>query len=228
MKCSKRVRNWKVAASGLLALFVSLGLGRAQLIVNGFDTASEVSQWRFDYGINTTTWTFDATRDANGNPNSGSMRVDIPFSSALGGNNKAALTTDRWFPGINGASFTSLQFDIRIDPSSAPDAFGLNGFFSMAIRNTDSYNYIGEFNDNVGVSWMTNMPNGWRHVVVSPLVTPDDAIRALTFQLYGGPSQNINGDVIFNIDNIVFVPEPSTIALFGLGALGALVFRRRS
>ena len=29
------------------------------------------------------------------------------------------------------------------------------------------------------------------------------------------------------LDNIVFVPEPSTLALFGLAALGGLALRRR-
>jgi len=228
MKSCLKENPVKLTALALSGLAVSIGLAPAQvLIVNQFNSAAEVSQWRYDYGISTTTFTFDPTLDANGNPGSGSMRVDVPFNSALMGNNKVGLTTDRWYPGISGAGFERLEFDIRVDPSSAPDAFGLNGYFSMAIRNTDSYNYVGEFNDNIGISWQTNMPNGWRHCVVSPLVTPDDAIRALTIQLYGGPSQNISGDVIFNIDNIQFVPEPSAIALVGLGAVAVLSRRRR-
>jgi hypothetical protein len=163
---------------------------------------------------------FDPTLDANGNASSGSMRVTLTFNSSFGGNNQGAYTTDRWFPAINGAGFTSLQFDLRVDPNSAPDAFGNNGYFVMAIRNTGNYNYITQFGDNV------RSADGWRHVSV-PLTAPFDQMRALTFNLYGGPSQNIDGDVTFNIDNIVLVPEPSTTALFGLGALGAFAIRRR-
>ena len=217
--------SWIITILGLIGLAVAPRLTVGQEVVNRFDTAGEAGQWRFDFGIGSTSWSWDPTLDSLGNAASGSLKVTIPFQASLGFNNKAALTTDRWYPGLNGASYTSLDFDIRIDPDSAPDAFGLNGYFTMAIRNTDNYNYIQQFGDNVGVSWMVNMPNGWRHVSV-PLTGPYDHIRALTFQLYGGPSQNIDGPVTFNLDNIVFVPEPSSAAIFGLGALGLFVIRR--
>jgi len=194
--------------------------------INQFNSAAEVSQWRFDFGSATHSGVFDATTDANGNAASGSMKVVVGFNTALGGENKVAYTRDAFFPGADGSQFSSLQMDLKIDPGSAPDAFGNNGFFSLAIRNTDNYTYVQEFGDNV------RSADGWRHISVSPLVGPNEAIRALTWQLYGGPSQNINGSLTLWVDNVSFtaVPEPSTVAFLFLGAalLLARIAKRRS
>lgn len=170
---------------------------RGDLVVNQFNDASEVSQWRFDFGSVTQSATFDPTMDANGNPNSGSMKITLGFSSALAGDNKGAFTHDFAMP-LNGANFTGLQMDVKIDPSSAMDAFGNNGFFTVALRNAAGYVWSPQFNDNVSSA------DGWRHISVSPLMDPADDIRAITLQLYGGPQQNIDGSVTMWVDNISF------------------------
>lgn len=213
------------AVFGAVALACSIGrLDAADPVINRFNSSSEVSQWRFDFGGAGHTATFDPSMDANGNAASGAMRVVLSFNTALGGENKAAYTRDAFFPGVNGSEFSGLQMDLRIDPASAVDAFGNNGFFSVAIRNTDNYNYIQQFGDNV------RSADGWRHINASPLIAPYEAIRAITWQLYGGPSQNINGELTLWIDNVEFtpVPEPSALGLAVLGGLGLLVLRRRA
>ena len=217
--------RFKVA--GLAGLIWGLSFGQIDAAdgnINQFNSASEVGQWRFDFGQVSHTAEFDATMDANGNASSGSMKIILGFNTALAGENKAAYTRDAFFPGVDGAEFSGLQMDVRIDPGSAVDAFGNNGFFSLAVRNTDGYNYVQQFGDNV------RSADGWRHINASPLTAPYEAIRAITWQLYGGPSQNINGTLTLWIDNVVFtpVPEPSTFALAALGALGWLAWRRRS
>jgi len=121
----------------------SFNNGQGHTVLNRFDTAAEVSQWRFDFGGVAHTESFDALTDANGNPGSGSMKVTLSFNSVLASENKSAYTRDAFFPaGVNGAAFSSLQMDVRIAPASALDAFGNSGFFSLVIRNTDAYNYI--------------------------------------------------------------------------------------
>jgi len=215
-----RWRNPAIVGSLVLACSP---LCAADGTINRFNSSSEVGQWRFDFGSVTHATAFDAAMDANGNAASGSMKVILGFNTALGTENKAAYTRDAFFPGVNGSQFSSLQMDIRVDPASAPDAFGNNGFFSLAIRNTDNYNYSQQFGDNL------HSADGWRHITASPLTPPDDAIRAITWQLYGGPSQNINGQLTLWIDNVEFtpVPEPSAVALAGLGALAFLIWRKR-
>jgi hypothetical protein len=193
----------------------------ADVIINQFNNAAEVTQWRFDFGGVTHAELF-STDDANSNALSGSLKVTLNFPAA-NADHKGAYTRDAFFPGVNGSLFTTLQFDLKVDPNSALDAFGNNGFFSMALRNTDNYNYISQFGDNIRID------AGWRHVSV-PLTGPYDAIRALTFQLYGGPSQNLGGPVTLYLDNVFFteVPEPSSIALLLAGGLAIWICRKQS
>ena len=210
MQATPNPRRW-IVALGLMTSFSWLSAS-GDVIVNRFNTTNEVSQWRFDFGGVTHSELF-STDDANGNPLSGSLRVTMNFPAG-NGDHKGAYTRDAFFPGVNGSGFTGLQFDVKVDSGSAFDAFGNNGFFSMALRNTDNYNYVQQFGDNIRID------AGWRHVSV-PLTGPFDAIRGLTFQLYGGPSQNLPGPVTLYIDNVLFteVPEPSAAALLACGAL---------
>lgn len=207
-----------VAASAV----VTCPAARGQVVLNRFDTASEVSQWRFDFGSATHTEAFDPAVDATGNPASGSMRVTLTFNTTLAGENKGAYTRDI-FPGLNGATFGGLAMDVRVNPGSALDAFGNNGFFALVIRNTGNYDYNQQFGDNI------RSADGWRHIVASPLTGAVNDIRGVTWQLYGGPAQNINGPVTLWFDNVVFsaVPEPSPLALLPLGVLGWLAYRGR-
>jgi len=222
MKNDKTYPRFKLTALAGMALALSPCPTRADVIINQFNSSSEVSQWRFDFGGVTHTEAFDPTQDANGNLASGSMRVTLGFNTTLGGNNKGAYTRDI-FPGLDGTAFSSMQMDVKVDPNSALDAFGNNGFFGLAIRNTGNYDYFGQFGDNL------HSADGWRHISVSPLTGTVNDIRGVTWQLYGGPSQNITGPVTLWFDNVSFtpVPEPSSLALAALGALGLVLLRHR-
>lgn len=192
-----------------------------QLIVNNFD--SGLQSWRFDFGGPGSMLSNDPTNDSTGNPNSGSLKMDMPFRVALGGDNKFAYTGDLFFPGQNfAAAYTSLQFDLKVEPGSALDAFGNHGFFAFVSRETDNYNY----NQILGVNLNPADDGNW--VTYTIPTTSMLATRAFTTQLYGGPSQNIEGRVVMWLDNIRLVPEPSsmgTLAIVGIGAL--LGWRRR-
>jgi len=208
----------------LLGVFVAIPAARARadVILNQFNDASELNKWRFDFGSVSHTAVFDPTVDANNNPTSGSMKVTLGFNTSLGGDNKGAYTRDI-FPGLDGTTFTGLSMDVKVDPSSATDAFGQNGFFNAALRNGPNYDYQSQ--NGIGLSSAT----GWQHYTVSPLTGTINDIRGLTLQLYGGPSQNINGPVTFWIDNVTFtqVPEPASLVTFGCVAMGCLLHRRR-
>ena len=186
-------------------------------VVNKFDSAAEIGDWRFDYGGATQTKSF-STDDAAGSATSGSMQLDMTFGGA---NQQYAFTNDEFGTGTD-LSNQRLDFDAKIVAGSAPDAFANNGYFQFFIRNTDNYNSVQEVGDNVKAA------DGWRHFTVNPVIGPANLARALTVQLYGGGAQNINGTVTLRLDNVVFsaTPEPTTFAA-ALGGGIALLRRRR-
>ena len=205
-----------------LGALVMCGSASAQLQVSSFDT--DLEGWRFDFGSAATTLTFDPAQDSTGNPLSGSMRLDMAFDATFGGDNKSAVTVDRWAsPGVDLSVYTALEADIMIDPNSAFDAFGNHGYHQFAIRNTDNYNYRSEggFNLAPATGWFT------RSVPIGNFSMPIDMARALTMQLYGGPSQNITGTVTIWLDNVRFVPEPGCGTLIVMMSGLAGIARRR-
>ena len=194
------------------------------LVVNRFDTAAEVAKWRYDFGL-PATLSFDAAKDAGGSASSGALKVETTFSATAGGDNKSAITTDAFFPGRDVSGYSTLDADFFIAPGSA-ESFNpgsdIHGYRQFAIRNTDNYNYQSEGGGNFG-------PSGrWFHVSipVSSFAQPVNAMRALTLQLYGGPGHNLTGPVTYWIDNVVFVPEPSSAAMLLL-PIAAAILRRR-
>ena len=196
------------------------------LVINRFDSAAELSKWRYDFGL-PATLSFDASKDAGSNASSGALKVETTFSATAGGDNKSASTTDAFFPARDVSGYSSLDVDFFIAPGSA-ESFNagsdIHGYRQFAIRNTNNYDYHSEGGGNFG-------PSGqWFHVSVpiSSFAQPVDAMRALTLQLYGGPGHNLNGPVTYWIDNVVLVPEPASLGLLTMGAAAIFLRRRRT
>ena len=170
---------------------------------------------RFDYGGTTTTAANTtiafSTNDAAGNPASGSIQFTIPMDVTVdGGNTKGAFTFDFYHNGGAASNLTSLSFDVMVDTNSTPEQTnnfaGGYGYLQFVSRNSSySFNLIpsSAFAEDVGAAYTGTTAGHWQHVVI-PLdsTVPDDVIRGLTFQLYGGPGQNISGTVILYFDNL--------------------------
>lgn len=198
MSRANRMRALCAATAGVLALGIAPAL-RADQVVNQFNTADEAAQWNFEFGSVGHDLSWDPSFDANGNPASGSLKVTFTFDATLGGDNKGAITRDLGSAaGLDGTKFTGISMDIALDPNSATDAFGANGYGSLALRNGPNWDWMQQFGDNLSAA------QSWRHISVSPLQGTVDALHAITFQIYGGPAQNITGPVTFWIDNVVF------------------------
>ncbi|MEM8681390.1 MAG: hypothetical protein AAGF97_18750, partial [Planctomycetota bacterium] len=155
---------------------------------NTFAISVDLSSLRYDFGIGAGSANFVVTDGVDGDVND-SYDATLSFDVANGGNNKHALTADVWPVVTDLTGFASLDLTIDVDPSSALDAFGNHGFMQVVVRNNDSYDYVpvSSFNLQTGTN------------VVSASLAGLDAARALTFDLYGGPSQDIDGDVIISV-----------------------------
>src|SRR5436190_2538446 len=191
---------------GFAALFAALAVGQSRaddVVISEFNSAADITPWKFDYGTagipNSLAF---STQDSSGNAASGSMEIDVSY----GTNFVQAAFTANLPAALDATTFTSLEFDVKVDPGSALDKFGNAVYFQLAIRNGSAYTYNKVFQDNV-TTVSTN--NGWRHVVVSPLPAPVDDIRAITLDLYDN-NYATNGPAKLFIDSLKFT-KPSAV-----------------
>jgi len=161
------------------------------------------------YGGNTavdpTNIIWDPTQDANGDTNSGSLKIIATFSGAnqyvlwdRGPNNSFALNP----PITNGNGLLTLEFDIKYDPSSPTVVNGtVTNYGHFEIGVVPPYNGatdLGTFDYNV-----TN--TGWVHVVVplNPVQNQNlQNISGLFLKQYGGFYGPLNGTTTLWIDNL--------------------------
>ncbi len=178
----------------------------------------DLSSLRYDFGAGASLASFAVGNGVNPDPND-SFDATMTFDVALGSNNKHALTADVWGSETDLTGFASLDLTIEVDPASALDTFGNHGFYQIAGRNTDGYDYIqlAGFNLAPGTS------------IISLPLDQMNAARALTFDHYGGPEQDIMGDVIYSLIDarLVPVPEPACGLLVLSLFAGISFFRRR-
>jgi hypothetical protein len=91
---------------------------------NTFDVVESINGWAHWWGAASETREFDATKDADGNPASGSMKVTVPYRRANGGDNQFSMwgsfsgNPNSWGVPLNGTLYTNLEMDIYWDPSS--------------------------------------------------------------------------------------------------------------
>ena len=119
--------------AGISALALSAAAQPSDIIVNNFDTADEAAGWSRWWGAASQGYEFDATVDAAGNANSGSLKATIGF-------NQPAYTGDNQFAVIhpltpmNGSDYTNLVFDLRWDPSSPTRPYNDHGYLECGFR----------------------------------------------------------------------------------------------
>ncbi len=184
------------------------------VLVSKFDNSTETDPWQFDYGSpNIVNLTQFSTDDADGDPNSGSLEIQAGYGP---GSPQAAFTATL-NPTVDASTYLSLEFDVKVDPASALDPSGNAAYFQLALRVGTGFSYNKQFADNVAI---VSTNNGWRHVVVSPLVGSVDDIHGITLDPYDGNYTAFNGPTIMRIDNLKFTapltvtpPPPPTASL---------------
>ena len=190
--------------SAFLVAFTADKIQADDVVINQFNSADEVTAWHFDYGsANVVTSVAFSTKDAQSSAASGSMAIDVTYGPSF---QQAAFTANLPAP-VNATTFSSLEFDVKVDDASDLDKFGNALYFQLAIRNGAGFAYNKVFQDNVAV---VSTNGGWRHVVISPLTGGVDDIRAITLDLYDGNYES-NSTAKIYVDNLKFTQPTPTV-----------------
>jgi hypothetical protein len=202
-----------------------------------------------DYGTPTVTATHTVTESANNSPNpnlgsptSGSLKLAWTFNTATDTDGAAAFTMDIFH---SNQTFTSISFDMYVDPTSTPDAssnagYTEYGYFQIFTRDqSNSYqeNEVKGGPDSSGLGAtpgtdpVTGLPDAtfgtgvWEHFTVK-LIGAAQNLSGLTFQDF---SNGTNGPDAIYLDNITLnaVPEPASLGLLAVAGSSMLMRRRR-
>ncbi len=144
------MKIYKYIWTAILAAALATSSGMAQTVLtnsytnsfpnggaSGFFTGGSVASWIDWYGSFTATLQGDATKDAGGDPTSGSLNISLPFSGA-------SQQVQLFGTFDNGASYdnseviplniiTNMGFDIYVDPATATDSSGNFGSIEMSL-----------------------------------------------------------------------------------------------
>jgi hypothetical protein len=200
-------------------LILSVGLilqnASAQLLIESFENTLDgwtVQNGNYTAGFSTTTGVTDGSYSLSltgtAAPSYGQI-LGSPsttlLTSELAG--ASALSFDVYAPG--GSFGYYLQFDVDINNSDT-------GYVSL-----DGYSYPG-----VSIGGETTVTVPISASLQSALAASPNG-TSIYIQVGGGFS---DGNETFYLDNIQLTPapEPATLALFGLGLAGVMVFRRRN
>jgi len=189
---------------GVVAPWSMIHVARADFAVNDFNSADEVASWNFEtWSTATATATWDPTVDSLGNPNSGSMKIVIDFDAA---NNKNDANFTRAFsPSLDASPATLFIADVLVAEESPDTPWGDEGYLQLAARNGDNWDWITQLGSNI------DSDGQWRAFDIGP-VAPINDLRGLTFQLWGGGAQALQGRTTIWLDNIHFLgdfPDPT-------------------
>jgi hypothetical protein len=208
-----------VAACALIAGFGSFtGQAIAQVVQNGnFGTTGTTTNLA-NNGTVATSWTY-----VNGNA----------FNRCLiAGDNRTGCTMDNWVdPGLspNGANYIAIETE---SASTAGTIEQTIGSLVVGSRYTLMF-YVGE--ENGPITWtvslggttlktVTDSTAGWNTtpIAVTFTATPSESGGLLAFA-----ASTTSGSPPIALLDGVSIPEPASITLLGLGALGMMGLRRR-
>jgi hypothetical protein len=199
-KCASR---W-VCGLGLAAC-ISTARAADDYVVDTFDSSGSAGQWSRWWGSAGQSFAWDGAVDANGNANSGSLKVTINFNLAsYSGDNQFAIL--RPFPTVvAGSEYTNLVFDLLWDQGSPRNASDF-GYMEPGFRNQDySQNWLTPFN--------VPTTTGWQHIVlpINPAASKIDTINGVVLKMWSGnASSGFTGTTTFWVDNVKLVARTDT------------------
>jgi glucuronoarabinoxylan endo-1,4-beta-xylanase len=220
--CRQKILRITAAISLLLGFSISAGKSQITNIVDQFNpsgangssySGGQINKvWGNWFGGAYQSLVWDPTMDANGNPNSGSMKITAFFN---GSSNQFEVYNgfSGINPPVNGALYTNFQCDVRFDPNSATGLFGGQqcfGFLQFGLAtDTDGQDYF-----LTAVNVPLSSGGNWVHVSIPINATSDlnlAQIDNVLVHIYGPTySPALSGTTTFWVDNIAFVGPNTT------------------
>jgi len=212
MKPQFEIRKWLAGGLAGLCLALATSSSPGQVVAQNpqtFDTG--IGSWVIwnGWGLQGFPLGFDYSLDAANNPNSGSLRYEVPFTGANGEQFMTFGTlANRW--GWDGGvvincvgTYTNLSLDIKVDPSTAPTVNDNYGPLQLGLT-TDGWGTIG-----VGTYTLPLSATNWTHVVmpINPTLANLEKVNGFYIQMWS--SGAFTNTFTFNVDNIWLEPVPT-------------------
>lgn len=189
---------------GMLPTALVARPARADFTINDFNTAADAARWYFEtWSSAPATAEWDPLVDSLGNPNSGSLKIVIDFDAAAGKND--ANFSQTFASPVDATPATLMIADILVAEDSPDTPWGDEGYMQLVARTGDNWDWTTQLGANL------DSDGQWRALDIPP-VAPLSDVRALTFQLWGGGDQALQGRTTIWLDNIHFIgdfPDPT-------------------
>jgi hypothetical protein len=189
----------------------SVLLTQAQdLIVNSFDNDDGGTFGLDWYNFRTyaagVTYTFDATQDSEGNPNSGSMYVTAQWpvhSDPTWNQSWNDIQFAFYTPPFNPTAYINFEVDIKVDVTNSSPAIDGTSYGAIELIVNNPWTSV--------VGWATlAVTNGWQHISGSLSDLPDETNSEAVIGFISNGGDSLTNAVSYWIDNIVFT-APSTV-----------------
>ena len=197
-----------------VAIFLAQNASAQSTLVNSWENSSE------GWGMISTNWTsggYSTTTGVTQGTYSWTLNAGVSpdYGGAFGGTASTALTAllaNAASVSVNvyATGFSYMQWDLTLNQQ---------GTGGLGYQSTDGYTYSQSPVIGSESTLTFSIPGSFR----TTLAANPTLATSLNFQIGGG-----NGGTVF-LDNlrITSVPEPTTLVLAGLGAIGWLAIRRR-
>ncbi|MGO8674265.1 MAG: hypothetical protein ACLQVX_00190 [Limisphaerales bacterium] len=210
MKRKSQPLSRLISAAAGLSLAASALLGRAQTFENPQAFDSGIGSW-----ITWNGWgiqgflTWDPTRDAANDPDSGSLRYDVPFTGDSADQFMTFGTLHNQWGWDNTTEvniigvYTNIVFDFELDPATAPAKDGTFGTLTIGLVTDGWANY------QEGSYTIPASATNWTHVTIPIAPTSPNADKTVGFYLNMWSGGNFTNTLSFNVDNIGFEALPT-------------------
>ncbi len=183
-----------------LSLLAAASVHAQDEVVDTFDT--DAAGWAKWWGGAAQQYLFDDSKDADGSPTSGSLKIVVDYDlGTLGGDNQFSALRDLPNGVIDATRYLRLEFDLWVDPAS-PNNGADFGYLEFGARHTDySQSYFGNLRVPVADA------GKWIHVertIPNDIAKLSD-VAGVSLKMWSGGGDGFTGTATMWVDNIRFI-----------------------